>query len=57
MLDYAVADGCTCVDGFVATIDGAATLAGHEVDSGQRVPLLTELSLGAHTFASTQPAS
>jgi hypothetical protein len=51
VLDYGIADTCAGVDGFAATIDGAETLAGHGLESGQPVHLLTELSLGAHTFA------
>lgn len=51
VLDYEVADACTGVDDFSATIDGAPSLAGHGLDSGQAVALLTELSLGAHSFA------
>jgi hypothetical protein len=31
-------------------LDGATTLAGHGLQSGQAITLLTELALGTHTF-------
>jgi hypothetical protein len=49
-LAYAVADACTGVSQQVARLDGSTTIAGHGLASGQVVDLLTELSLGAHTF-------
>jgi hypothetical protein len=50
-LNYAVSDGAGSGVGSVTpTIDGAGTLAGHGLPSGQAIHLLTELSLGPHTF-------
>ncbi len=50
-LDYTVADVCTGVREFTVLLDGAPTLAGHGLESGQAIPLLTELALGTHTFS------
>jgi beta-glucosidase/6-phospho-beta-glucosidase/beta-galactosidase len=50
-LDYAVTDGGSGVNQVTPTLDGNAMLAGHWLQSGQAVKLLTELSLGPHTFA------
>jgi hypothetical protein len=52
-LDYAVADGGSGVALVTPTIDGATTLAGHGLASGQPIKLLTELGLGSHTFGVT----
>ncbi len=50
-LDYSVTDGAGSGVGAVTPLlDGAATLAGHGLASGQVIHLLTELALGAHTF-------
>lgn len=56
-LDYAVDDGPTTglnagsgVASVAPTLDGATTLAGHGLASGQPINLLTELPLGPHTF-------
>jgi hypothetical protein len=58
-LNYSILDGNGQLTGVGAgsgvasvgpTMDGAATLAGHGLDSGQTIHLLTELSLGPHTF-------
>ena len=35
---------------FTPTLDGATTVAGHGLQSGQAIHLLTELSVGMHTF-------
>ena len=50
-LGYMVTDVCTGVKSFTPTIDGFATLMGHGLPSGQMIKLLTELSLGTHTFS------
>ena len=50
-LGYMVTDVCTGVKSFTPTIDGFATLMGHSLPSGQMINLLTELSLGTHTFS------
>lgn len=51
-LNYSVSDGAgSGVKSFTATLDGATSLAGHGLASGQPINLLTELSLGSHTFA------
>lgn len=50
-LDYSVTDGAgSGVASVTPLLDGAATLAGHGLASGQVIHLLTELALGAHTF-------
>jgi hypothetical protein len=56
-LDYAATDGPAAglnagagVASVTATMDGATTLAGHGLASGQAINLLTELPLGHHTF-------
>lgn len=50
-LDYTVVDtGGSGLDSFTARLDGATTLAGHGLASGQAIDLLTELALGTHTF-------
>jgi len=57
-LDYTVDDGPPSglgagsgVASTVAKMDGGTTLAGHGLASGQSIDLLTELSLGSHTFS------
>lgn len=57
-LDYSITDGPTSgigagsgVASSSATMDGAATLAGHGLASGQAINLLTQMSLGPHTFS------
>ena len=55
-LDYSVTDSGSGVKSFVPTIDGATTvtsattLISHGLEDGQPIKLLTELSLGEHTF-------
>lgn len=56
-LSYNVTDGPTSglgagsgVASVTPTMDGAATLAGHGLASGKAINLLTEMSLGLHTF-------
>jgi len=49
-LDYSAADGGSGVATVIPTLDGATTLAGHGLASGQQIKLLTELPLGQHTF-------
>lgn len=51
-LSYSVSDGLgSGVKGFTPTLDGALSLAGHGLASGQTINLLTELTLGPHTFS------
>ena len=51
-LNYSVTDtGGSGLDSFTTLLDGAPTLAGHGLASGQAIDLLTELALGMHTFA------
>jgi hypothetical protein len=51
VLDYGAVDGAGAgVATILATLDGAPTLAGHGLASGQMIHLLTELPLGPHTF-------
>lgn len=51
-LDYAVTDTPgSDVQQFTPRIDGLAMLASHGLQSGQVINLLTELSVGTHTFA------
>jgi len=50
-LNYSENDGTgSGVASATASLDGAATLAGHGLDSGQVINLLTELALGPHSF-------
>jgi hypothetical protein len=50
-LDYSANDGSgSGVASVTARLDGSTTLAGHGLDSGQAIPLLTELALGSHDF-------
>ena len=49
-LDYTVGDGGSGVATVTPTLDGATSLAGHGLASGQQIKLLTELSLGQHIF-------
>jgi hypothetical protein len=51
-LDYAVSDtGGSGLDVVTVLLDGAPTLAGHGLASGQAIDLLTELPLGTHVFS------
>jgi hypothetical protein len=50
-LSYTVDDGSgSGIQSFAPTLDGSATLAGHGLQPGQAIDLLTELGLGSHTF-------
>jgi hypothetical protein len=49
-LDYSTIDNGSGLASVTPTMDGSATLAGHGLASGQAVHLLTELTLGQHTF-------
>jgi hypothetical protein len=50
-LDYTVNDGPgSGVNHTRVFLDGTDTLAGHDLSTGQAINLLTELSLGEHTF-------
>ena len=50
-LDYDAVDvGGSGVKDLAALMDGASTLAGHGLASGQQINLLTEMTLGPHTF-------
>jgi len=50
-LQYDVGDGAgSGVASFTPTMDGAGTLSGHGLLSGQVITLLAELALGPHTF-------
>lgn len=50
-LNYTVSDGSgSGVKSFTALMDGSPALAGHGLLSGQVIQLLTEMSLGSHTF-------
>jgi beta-glucosidase/6-phospho-beta-glucosidase/beta-galactosidase len=50
-LDYSVTDGGSGLFQFLPKLDGSTTLAGHGLQSGQAIKLLTELALGSHIFA------
>jgi hypothetical protein len=51
-LGYSVSDGQgSGVKSFTPKIDGVTTVSGHGLLSGQTINLLTELSLGTHTFS------
>jgi hypothetical protein len=50
VLAYTVGDVCTGVQGFTPLMDGAATVGGDGLQSGQAIPLLTQVNLGFHTF-------
>jgi hypothetical protein len=50
-LDYSVTDTCSGVASFTPTMDGATTLDNHGLQSGQVIPLLTEMKLGTHQFS------
>ncbi len=53
-LDYGVIDtGGSGLDVVTVLLDGSPTLAGHGLDSGQAIDLLTELPLGTHVFSIT----
>jgi hypothetical protein len=49
-LNYTVTDPCTGVKSFTPKLDGSTMLAGHGLQSTQMINLLTELTLGPHTF-------
>ncbi len=50
-LNYSENDGAgSGVASATASLDGATTLDGHGLDSGQAINLLTELALGPHSF-------
>jgi FIMAH domain len=53
-LDYSAADTGCGVGSVTATMDGAPTLPdGHSLANGQTINLLTEMTLGDHTFTVT----
>ncbi len=53
-LNYSAADTGCGVGSVTATMDGAATLPdGHSLANGQTINLLTEMTLGDHTFTVT----
>lgn len=52
-LDYSTADGGSGVGSVTPTLDAATTVAGHGLADGQAIDLLTEVTLGPHTFAVT----
>jgi hypothetical protein len=50
-LDYLVDDGAgSGVESVTPTMDGLTTIGGHGLQSGQAINLLTDLTLGTHTF-------
>ena len=49
-LNYIVIDGGSGVGTVTPTIDGSGTVGGHGLLSGQVINLLTDLSVGQHTF-------
>jgi hypothetical protein len=49
-LDYSVTDTGCGVASVTALLDGLPMLDGHGLESGQAIPLLTELALGDHVF-------
>jgi hypothetical protein len=50
-LDYSTSDGTgSGVASTTTSLDGSSTLNGHDLASGQVINLLTELSLGPHSF-------
>ena len=50
-LAYAVSDGAgSGVQQFIPKLDGATTVAGHGLASGQAINLLTQMTAGTHTF-------
>jgi hypothetical protein len=51
VLNYTVTDNGIGVDGFIPTMNGTTTLAGHGLQSGQSIYLQTELPLGDHDFS------
>jgi hypothetical protein len=52
-LVYGATDVGSGLASTVATLDGQTTLAGHGLDSGQVINLLTELAVGDHVFQVT----
>ena len=49
-LNYGTTDGGSGVATVVPTLDGASSLAGHDLLSGQAIDLLVELPAGPHAF-------
>lgn len=49
-LSYGATDGGSGLQSVSATLDGSSTIGGQSLQSGQLINLLTELSLGQHTF-------
>ena len=49
-LDYAATDAGSGIDTVTATLDGATTVGGHGLASGQIISLLNELTPGEHEF-------
>lgn len=49
-LGYGVTDGGSGVAMVVPTLDGASSVAGHGLLTGQAIDLLTEVPAGSHTF-------
>jgi hypothetical protein len=53
-LNYSATDDLSrSLKSVTPTLDGATTVAGHGLESGQAINLLTELTLGDHTFTVT----
>lgn len=52
-LNYSATDDLSAIKSVTPTLDGATTVAGHGLASGQAINLLTELTLGNHTFTVT----
>ncbi|MBZ5659732.1 MAG: hypothetical protein LAO08_04935 [Acidobacteriia bacterium] len=50
-LNYSLSDAGSGVNQFTSSMDGMTTVFGHGLASGQTINLLTELSLGPHTFS------
>jgi hypothetical protein len=49
-LDYGVTDGGSGVATVMPTLDGASSVAGHGLLTGQAIDLLTQVPAGPHTF-------
>jgi hypothetical protein len=49
-LAYSTSDNLSGVKSVAASMDGLTSVGGHDLLSGQQVNLLTDLSLGTHTF-------
>jgi hypothetical protein len=50
VLDYSASDGGSGLQSVTPKLDGATTLDGHGLASGQGIDLLTELKVGIHDF-------